>query len=154
MNMKASVKYTTSEHVFLADFFSKTYKIQFLYTKSFSNNMKLKEDIMRYINTEKKKKKKLHSWIDPWFPSSYPLIHPFWFPNFTIESNQNKGKTVSHRNTKCCLHTTRSSNWLWLSTSSCISPVNCWSRKYNSQRKYKSTDHFILMVPSSKLVNK
>lgn len=57
MNMKASVKYTTSEHVFLADFFSKTYKIQFLYTKSFSNNMKLKEDIMRYINTEKKKKK-------------------------------------------------------------------------------------------------
>lgn len=58
--MKASVKYTTSEHVFLADFFSKTYKIQFLYTKSFSNNMKLKEDIMRYINTEKKKKK-LHS---------------------------------------------------------------------------------------------
>lgn len=37
--MKPSAKYPTSEHVFLVDFFSKTYKIQFPYTKSFSNNV-------------------------------------------------------------------------------------------------------------------
>lgn len=52
--MKASVKYTTSEHVFLADFFSKTYKIQFLHTKSCSDNVKLK-DKMRYIIQKIKK---------------------------------------------------------------------------------------------------